>query len=53
MDLSALEILALLVGGVFAGIVNTIAGGGSLLTVPMLVMIGLPGTVANLSLIHI
>lgn len=47
MDLSALEILALLVGGVFAGIVNTIAGGGSLLTVPMLVMIGLPGTVAN------
>ena len=38
----------LLVGGGFAaGIVNTLAGGGSLLTVPLLVLIGLPGTLAN------
>jgi len=28
-------------------VVNTMAGGGSLLTVPLLVMLGLPGTVAN------
>ncbi len=34
-------------GGLVAGIVNTLAGGGSLLTVPLLVMLGLPGTVAN------
>jgi uncharacterized membrane protein YfcA len=27
--------------------VNTLAGGGSLLTVPLLVLLGLPGTVAN------
>jgi len=34
-------------GGLAAGVVNTLAGGGSLLTVPLLVLTGLPGTVAN------
>lgn len=39
---------ALLAGaGAVAGIVNTLAGGASLLTVPLLVLFGLPGTVAN------
>jgi len=39
---------ALLVGGgLVAGIVNTLAGGGSMLTVPLLVLVGLPGTIAN------
>ncbi|MGM0379345.1 MAG: sulfite exporter TauE/SafE family protein [Bacillota bacterium] len=33
--------------GVFAGIVNTMAGGGSLLTLPMLTFLGLPSAVAN------
>ena len=41
------EILLLCAGGLFAGVINTLAGGGSLLTVPLLVMIGLPGNVAN------
>ncbi len=41
------HVLILLLGGVFAGIVNTLAGGGSFLTVPLLVMVGLPPTVAN------
>jgi uncharacterized membrane protein YfcA len=36
-----------LAGGVAAGIVNTLAGAGSLLTVPLLVLAGLPGTLAN------
>ena len=45
--MSPLEISALVGGGIVAGIVNTLAGGGSLLTVPLLIMIGLPGTVAN------
>jgi uncharacterized membrane protein YfcA len=40
--------VALLVGGgLVAGIVNTLAGGGSLLTVPLLVLVGLPGNLAN------
>jgi len=34
-------------GGLVAGAVNTLAGGGSLLTVPLLVLMGLPGPVAN------
>jgi len=41
------HVLVLLLGGAFAGVVNTLAGGGSFLTVPLLVMVGLPPTVAN------
>lgn len=40
--------LALLTGlGIMAGWINVMAGGGSLLTVPMMVFMGLPGPVAN------
>ena len=39
--------LLLAVGGLVAGVINTLAGGGSLITVPMLVMMGLPATTAN------
>jgi uncharacterized membrane protein YfcA len=39
---------ALLVGGALvAGVVNTLAGGASALTVPLLVLTGLPGNLAN------
>jgi uncharacterized membrane protein YfcA len=41
------EALLLFACGLGAGTVNTLAGGGSLLTVPALVLLGLPGTVAN------
>jgi uncharacterized membrane protein YfcA len=41
------EAVLLAGAGLAAGIVNTLAGGGSLLTVPLLVLTGLPGTVAN------
>lgn len=37
----------LIAGGIAAGVVNTMAGGGSLISVPLLVLVGLPGTVAN------
>lgn len=40
--------LLLLVGvGFIAGAINTIAGGGSLITLPMLIFMGLPEAVAN------
>ncbi|MGH0034753.1 MAG: sulfite exporter TauE/SafE family protein [Myxococcota bacterium] len=42
-----IELALLCAGGLVAGIVNTLAGGGSLLTVPLLVFLGLPGTLAN------
>jgi hypothetical protein len=39
--------LALALAGLVAGVINTLAGGGTLLTVPTLVYFGLPATVAN------
>jgi uncharacterized membrane protein YfcA len=47
VSLSQLEAILLVAAGLVAGVVNTLAGGGSLLTVPLLVLIGLPGGVAN------
>ena len=43
----ASDALFLAGGGLVAGVVNTLAGGGSLLTVPLLTFLGLPGSVAN------
>lgn len=40
--------IALLIGtGFIAGFINTIAGGGSMLTLPALMMLGLPADIAN------
>ena len=41
------EAILLVAAGQGAGVVNTLAGGGSLITVPALVLLGLPGTLAN------
>lgn len=41
------ELLILIIVGFAAGIINTIAGGGSLLTLPLLIFMGLPPAVAN------
>lgn len=45
--MEAFDVVLLLVGGTLAGIVNAMAGGGSLLTVPLLVVAGVPGVAAN------
>lgn len=45
--MNALEVVLLVCGGLVAGAVNSMAGGGSLLTVPLLVFAGVPGGVAN------
>ncbi len=42
-----LELLLLVVIGFIAGVINILAGGGSLLTLPMLIFLGLPPSVAN------
>jgi uncharacterized membrane protein YfcA len=42
-----LPYLLLLGAGFLAGALNVIAGGGSLLTIPILIFLGLPATVAN------
>jgi hypothetical protein len=45
--LGPFECTLLIVGGAIAGFINTLAGGGSFLTVPLLIFVGLPPTVAN------
>lgn len=42
-----LELLALLASGAGAGVMNALAGGGTILTFPTLLLLGLPATVAN------
>jgi uncharacterized membrane protein YfcA len=39
--------LALIIAGIIAGFINTLAGSGSLLTLPLLMFIGLPANIAN------
>ncbi|NNE72964.1 MAG: sulfite exporter TauE/SafE family protein [Acidimicrobiales bacterium] len=41
------EAALLLAGGAAAGVINAMAGGGSMLTVPLLVLAGVPGNSAN------
>jgi uncharacterized membrane protein YfcA len=47
MNLDWIQLCVLLGAGLIAGFVNTLAGGGSLLTIPALIFAGLPSTVAN------
>ncbi|MEM7091828.1 MAG: sulfite exporter TauE/SafE family protein [Actinomycetota bacterium] len=45
--MSVLEAILLLGGGALAGAINAMAGGGSMLTVPLLVLAGVEGNAAN------
>lgn len=45
--ITLIDALKLIGVGFLAGVINTLAGGGSLLTLPMLIFLGLPPTVAN------
>ncbi|MCX8073345.1 MAG: sulfite exporter TauE/SafE family protein [Candidatus Binatia bacterium] len=47
MQLDLSGVVLLLATGLAAGIVNTLAGAGSLLTVPALVLLGVPADIAN------
>ncbi len=47
MELELWQAFTLTAVGVVAGFLNVIAGGGSLLTVPVMVFMGVPGPVAN------
>lgn len=45
--MNVVTILFLLVAGLLAGFINTLAGGGSLLALPALIFAGLPSPIAN------
>ena len=47
MDLSITEALLASLGGFFAGVMNTVAGGGSMVTLPILLFLGLDIHTAN------
>ena len=47
MDAYIWQLPLLFVVGIIAGILNVLAGGGSLLTLPLLIFMGLPSAVAN------
>jgi len=47
MDISWVEILVLIVSGVLVGFINTLAGGGSVISLSLLLLLGLPANVAN------
>jgi hypothetical protein len=47
LDTGLLLLIAVPVVGFIAGFINTLAGSGSLITLPVLIMLGLPANVAN------
>lgn len=47
LDGGVLPYLLLYMAGGIAGVVNVLAGGGSMLTLPLMIFLGLPPTVAN------
>ena len=40
-------VLTLTLTGIAAGVINTVAGGGSLISLPIMILFGIPSTVAN------
>lgn len=45
--MATVEIIALIVAGLFVGFINTLAGGGSIISLSLLMFLGLPAGVAN------
>ena len=46
-EFSVLVMLLIVVTGVISGFINTLAGGGSMITLPALMLLGMPADVAN------
>lgn len=47
MEIDVLHLCVLILAGVAAGFINTLAGGGSLFTLPALMLLGMPADIAN------
>ncbi|MBU2650200.1 MAG: sulfite exporter TauE/SafE family protein [Bacteroidetes bacterium] len=45
--MTTIEIIALIVGGILVGFINTLAGGGSIISLSLLMVLGLPPHIAN------
>jgi len=47
MELHWIEIIALIIAGLMVGFINTLAGGGSIISLSVLMVLGLPANIAN------
>ena len=47
MTIEWIEIIILIAAGVLVGFINTLAGGGSIVSLSVLMMLGLPAPIAN------
>ncbi len=47
MELHWIEIVSLIVAGLMVGFINTLAGGGSIISLSVLMVLGLPANIAN------
>lgn len=47
LELTFLSVSLLIIAGLIGGFINTLAGGGSMLTLPVLMMMGMPADIAN------
>ena len=47
IELTWWKVAALLAAGVLGGFINTVAGGASMITVPLLILLGMPADYAN------
>lgn len=47
MELHWIEIVSLIIAGLMVGFINTLAGGGSIISLSVLMVLGLPANVAN------
>lgn len=45
--MTTLEVIALIVSGIFVGFINTLAGGGTIISLSLFMFMGLPADVAN------
>ncbi len=45
--MNLIKIILIIIAGIFAGFINVMAAGGSLITLPVLILCGLPSAVAN------
>jgi len=45
--MTTLEVIALIVSGVFVGFINTLAGGGTIISLSLFMFMGLPADIAN------
>jgi len=47
MDLNFVQFFLLIITGIFTGYINTLAGSGSFISLPVLIFLGLPAPIAN------